>query len=342
MFRIIIPLFHFTTNGNTFVCTGQYLGIKYKVSVCEYQLEGYLPNTTISEHGYSELMKYASKDSKQKLRNIHHRNKQPSFSPAKCFLVLDYYQEVGDSNNENHIYCDTPELSKFRELCLQALRLHATKGAIYYNIYIFNTNRADQSYSSQLAWVSDKFPPLLDSIPLKASEFTITEFDSCRKSLQILLSDSWIKETQYRRVLKLAMSYHWYSLRVEQWEHAYMMLAIAFEAMFKTPSEDATKALWRFRCILSKSKNEHSKLNVLLNEGTSLSYSKIRNAIAHGDVTYDYSVIGEPFKIFYEHVRRSIITLLHLDDSTVTESTDYYDKLNSYLKDRFAKLPTKD
>ena len=340
MFRVIIPLFHFTTNGDTFVCTGDYLSCKYEINIREYQLEGISADAMLPEHSYSELMEYASEDSKQRLKDIH-KHQRHHFTPTKCFLVLDYYQEVGDPNDPTYLYCDTPELGKLREHSLQALRLHATRGAIHYDIYIFNTNRADQRHSSVSSWVSDKFPTLLDSIPFQPSEFTAAEFDSCRRSLQLLLSHSWYKDTQYRRVLKLAISYHWYSLRVERWEHGYMMLAIAFEAMFKADSkEPVNRAIRRLCCILSKSKTEYSQLAASLNDRSITGYSKIRNAIAHGDAAYDYNTIGDAFKMFYPYVRKSIIALLQVSDDTIPESTDYYDSLNSYLEDKFARLPT--
>jgi hypothetical protein len=334
MFRVIIPLFNFTTNGNTFTCTGDHLGYRYEMSVLEYALEGSHPNTIIPTLEFAELMKYACEEVQERLKNIH-TERQP-FNPAKCFLVLDYYLEAGNINEPSVIFTDASELSTLREYCLQVLRLHATKGAVCYSIYIFNSNRADKSFSSILSWVSDRSPSLLDntSPPWKPSEFIEAEFEGCRKSLRVLLSENWKKDTQFRRVLKLAMAYHWYSLRAEQWEHAYMMLAIAFEAMFKSQQEDAEMAIDRLSRLLSNEKKKMGEYQTIL-RNSHKGYKKIRNAIAHGDESLDPNLVGEILEVFYGYVRKSIVELLHFNNPDITEASDYYTCLNSYLQRKF-------
>jgi hypothetical protein len=323
MFRTIVPLFHFTTNGETFSCTGDYLGSRYEISVYEYQLDGNLPNTTIPQENFNELMVFASENAKQELRNIHTIGGN-TLRPAKCFLVID---------------TDSSKSYQIRELCLNALRLHATKGAIYYGDYTSNSaSKVNQNYVRVQPRRPDVYPPL-HKIPFQPSEFLATEFDSCRQTLKVLLSENWMKDTQHKRVLKLAISYYWGSLRVDQREFAYMMLAIAFEAMFKANGESAEAAVKRLSRILAKTRRECKAISRSLSQGSS-SYSKIRNAIAHGDEAYNYESISDAYEMFYPYIRKSIIALLQIDESTITESSDYYANLSLYLEDKYNKLPS--
>jgi hypothetical protein len=101
-------------------------GARCEIVVREYDLEGIHPKKTIPKDGYNELLLYASEDAKQRLKDMPTRRN--GFKPAKCFLVID--------NDTTHSY-------QLTELCLQALLLHTTKGAVYYDFFFFDSNNVN-------------------------------------------------------------------------------------------------------------------------------------------------------------------------------------------------------
>lgn len=324
MRRVIVPLYHLTTQGRDFTYTGEYRGVKCKISVPEYELEGGPPNTIIPEEPYRELTSYASEEGKHRLRDMHRRSGNPFMPPTKSRVLLI-------------IDAQTPELHMLRELCVQSLLLHTTKGALIYDYFDLNSDVPSSGYGVPLR-TANRFPPLMSDGLIQPSEFLESEFDNCSKTLQVLLSDDWRRDTQYRRVLKLALMYYLDSLKVERGEVAYMMLAIAFEAMFKAKNEKHPIAIKRLSLLLGESV-KHSKQIVRSLEKGITKYSTFRDAIAHGDTAYDENSVGNAYKMFYPLVRKSIIALIQINNESITEVADpaaYYTNLNSYLQGKFS------
>ncbi|MCK5020190.1 MAG: hypothetical protein KAS32_24340 [Candidatus Peribacteraceae bacterium] len=126
------------------------------------------------------------------------------------------------------------------------------------------------------------------------------------------------------------------TFNLEKIEHSYLILMIMFESMFKRVEErNAENASIRISKFLAQDEAEMISINdEFYKEKKQDSFCKIRNAIAHGDPSFDIEIIKAKYPILYSYVTKAIITLLHMPDTDFDKSKDYYDELDKYLNNK--------
>jgi hypothetical protein len=161
------------------------------------------------------------------------------------------------------------------------------------------------------------------------------DFADCRKLFDILLVKNWSDGTTFTNVLHLAREYHRLSFTLENVAHAFLILMVVFEALFKKEKEKASKAAKRIGRLLGATKKACKDIQREFNND----FCKARNKIAHGDSSLPLTTVANLYPCLYRHVTRAIILLLHLPAGTLDPTKDYYDEINRYVNGRFGNLP---
>jgi len=151
---------------------------------------------------------------------------------------------------------------------------------------------------------------------------------------------TWKEIDTLDRVLRLAMEYHRLAFTLERVDHAFLILMVAFEAMFKKKDEDnASRAAQRIGRLLGATKSKCMSIQKDFFDNRGDWFSKIRNDIAHGDTSLSLATVASKYPSLYRHVSTAIITLLNLPSGSIDDTKDYYDEISRLTEARFIGLP---
>ncbi len=347
IFRYLTPIFN-QSHFLDFEHTGHYKDATFSI-----RLKGYggdpSPNI-LPENDLNELFKYGSDGT---IKNLWQMHRSKRFFPpiANVMLVVDVIQPLID---DREVASNTRESSIVFESIVSALRLHASKGLAYDNSYIFRSPPVPSTPLDELPEVirvmakessgCGSFRP--HTIPVLSSRSRLgsglsvlhtDQYDDCRKTFHKLLEKEWNDTNTFDKVLQLALEYHRTSFTLENNDHAFLVLMVAFEALFKKESErNAGRAAARIAKLLASVKSDKGQIKQDFFDHTTDAFSKIRNEIAHGNPNLDYTMVKEKYSELYNYITKAIINLLNLQTGTI--GLDYYNDLNSYVENRFSFL----
>ena len=121
-------------------------------------------------------------------------------------------------------------------------------------------------------------------------------------------------------------------------KHAFLLLMIIFEALFKGRDEETPIAVSRLSQMLAQNRAEHQLINRRFRNGA-LSYTKIRDSIADGDVSLDSESVKNSYPGLYTYITRAITELLLMKGTGVFDPTqDYYQEIDRVSRHRYANL----
>jgi hypothetical protein len=103
----------------------------------------------------------------------------------------------------------------------------------------------------------------------------------------------WDDAITFDRVLQMAMSYHEVACTFREPKHGFLLLMIIFEALFKGPDEKTPIAIRRISQMLACDVNQRKLITKRFGTGKG-SYTKIRDSIAHGDVSLVSETVKNP------------------------------------------------
>lgn len=221
-------------------------------------------------------------------------------------------------------------------LVVYGLCLHSTGGMQRHGRYSYWLPPAPYGGVNYNSYYSRQFPfPHLGRV----SVLQAAAFDACRNTIDVLMRKTWGSAT-FDKVLLLAMEYHRLSFTLERVEHAFLILMVAFEAMFKKETEDnASKAAQRIARLLGATKRGCQGIQKEFNDDPVDSFCKIRNRIAHGDPNLNLATVESKYPSLYRHVTAAIVALLNLPPGSLDDKKDYYDEISRLTERRFLGLP---
>lgn len=179
-------------------------------------------------------------------------------------------------------------------------------------------------------------PSLFSPLGPGPSMFPTSAFDSCRAVADILMTP-WEDSITFDRVLQMAMSYHEVTCTFHEPKHGFLLLMIIFEALFQGRDEDTPKAVPRLAELLARDKIERKLIIRKFRQGK-LSYTKIRDAIAHGDVSLDSTAVRKCYSGLYNYVTKAITQLLLMRNGIFDPEKEYYGEMSRVSKERFTNL----
>jgi streptomycin 6-kinase len=163
------------------------------------------------------------------------------------------------------------------------------------------------------------------------------EENSCRITFQRLLDKHWNETKTYDKLLKLALEYHRLSFTLERADHAFLILMVVFEALFKKENDKSiNNAADRIAKLLATVQTELKPIRKAFLNRPSTAFLLIRNGIAHGDPTLDRAIVRNHYIELYGYITKAIIKLINIPDSTI--GANYYDDLEQYISTEFFKL----
>ena len=144
----------------------------------------------------------------------------------------------------------------------------------------------------------------------------------------------------FDKVLNLALEYHRLAFTLENVAHAFLILMVIFEALFKKDTEaNASQAAQRIGRLLGSTQRECGDIRQQFFDNRGETFCRIRNGVAHGDVGLGNPTVTKLYPCLYQYVTRTMVALLSLAAGTLNTNPDYYYEINKIVEERFNSLP---
>ncbi len=324
-FRYLTPIFSHNRSAN-FEHSGQYKDASYNISLKGYDIP--------LEDMLRELLEHGNETAVENLQDI---NCSERFSPSSTnvFLVIDVVQPLTE---ERRISTNSQESLDIFEKIITSLRLHIKYGLLYEYTYIFNFFPSSGERHNYSRFCSSTLPIAIFKLLGNNNSFLLTEDEnSCKITFQNLLDKQWDETKTPDKLLQLALEYHRLSFTLERVDHAFLILMVVFEALFKKEGErNANNAADRIAKLLATVQSESSLIKDVFYDHPQTAFSKIRNAIAHGDSNLDRTTVENQYPELYKYITKAIIKLINIPNGKI--GTNYYDDLEKYIDEEFSKL----
>ena len=179
-------------------------------------------------------------------------------------------------------------------------------------------------------------PPLFSPLGLGPSVLPSLAFDNCRATADVLMTP-WDDTITFDRVLQMAMSYHEVACTFREPKHSFLLLWVIFETLFKALDDEIPRAVKCLSQLLARDRNHQRLITRRFNNGVA-SYTKIRNSIAHGDVSLESVAVARCYPDLYAYITNAITQLLLMRNSAFDLKQDYYEEISKVSKERFINL----
>jgi len=321
IFRALIPIFRFEfqENDDVFEHHGEYKEATYQISLKQYEQ---------GEISFNELMKYANHKARKSLESIHIQDGHPT----KYFLIVD----VTQSNNEElKVASNSVESVIIEKAITCSLRLSSTRGFRIHNSYSFRWPEAQYfNYSRGTPLISEyRFSHLGQGNSVLSAD----SFGDVISLFEKILDRETEESSTLSKVIDLAIDYHLTAFKIQKVEHAFLVLMVAFEALFKKDeNENINQASDRVAKLLCSDRESKKEISKTFSGANDESLSSIRNKIAHGDPRLNLELVRAKYPLLYEYVRSAIVNLINLPNNTIGSS--YYDDLTVYVNKRYENL----
>ena len=350
VFRSVTPVFHYKIEGDaTFTHSGGYKGGRFQVE---------LSPSTPSQAAVDELFKYATQQDKERIFN-QNVSGFPLMGDIQCFLIVDEFYPrnlaqipIGKQTIEAPIadgkggtsgtvrleignaVVEITNKIEIHEAAMTVFRLHSSAGFLCHQTY--------QLRRPPALGINTSHPNTPQSRRIHTGAVSLlrqTDFDSCRFTIDRLLANPLGDSTTLEKVLLLGMQYHRSTFDFNHTSHAFLVLMVVFEALFKKEEEGVNKAASRIGRLLGATKKESQDIFKAFDNPEPDVLCKIRNQIAHGNPSLSKATVETKYPILYKHVTSAIIALLNLPLGVFHDTKDYYDELSFYVDNMFKNLP---
>jgi hypothetical protein len=326
VFRMFTPIFRYAIDGaRCFTHCGNHGNARFEI-----ELRPYAHNPT----DWAQVTQYADDGIRDLLvRRRFHLSDHFCCAARHCLLTDVIHPESSVSN----VAGGTVEGLAVHQAAVDALRLHSSAGLPYHDTYEFRSppplhpGLGTQTPNTR----QSRFTHLGEPSVLRSKDF-----HTCRSTINCLLNKTWTDSSTFDKVLRLAMEYHRLAFTLERVEHPFLILMVAFEAMFKKKDEDnASRASQRIGRLLGTTKAECMSIHKEFFDNKGEWFSQIRNDIGHGDTSLSLTTVAGKYPSLYRHVTAAIVRLLNLPLGSMDDSKDYYDEISRLADTRFFSLP---
>lgn len=250
------------------------------------------------------------------------------------FLVVD---SLADSNEDTQCRSITPTLGEVQTAAERALMLHHGGLGPYMEktwTLRFPPRGICRSYSQ--VSMNRAFCSSRPMVPATADGFETT--------FRYLL-ETPLEDTQFGRVLTMALESISGSLRTTNTKHSLALLAIAFEALFSEKEKDFSGASGRLSRVVGSSQGDVTDIYNWLDKNKDC-VRKIRNAVMHGGT---FLIDGHPFptssQVDAARLKLAgclgLATISLIQQANELSGADYYHSLKSLVDIRYRSLPSK-
>jgi hypothetical protein len=219
---------------------------------------------------------------------------------ASHFLLTDViYPGVMDLNDP----AKAPSYGRIQAAVMDALRLRSSAGIVWHLTFVFTRPRT--IYGSRMVTLYPSTRQRLLGRHLgPESVLLAADFAACQRTITTLLGKTWSDTVTFDKVLGLALEYHRLSFTLEQVAHAFLILMVAFEALFKKDDNVSKAAKWIGRAV-SGTKKGCKDIQKAFNTDP-VSFRTIRNQIAHGDTSLNVATVRANYPDLYRYLTAAI------------------------------------
>jgi len=329
--RMIIPVFDFRIDGaDRFTLSGRYEAATIKAEV--------MPFTPFC----AEIFLKLPDDIQKRLEQNNFSSPKTFYSTVRSphFLLIDINcpADMGVAG----FYPEEERVrNAVRDATIVALTLHSSTGFPFERVFSFPVPHHEGMLPFMFFTPMTRQARHAEHLQVE-SAFNVVDVFSCQQTLDALLLRHGSDKTTFDKVLSLALDYHWHSFTLERVAHAFLILMVVFEALFKKESDgDVGKAAQRVARLLGASKQECREIQKEFNDDPVDSFCKIRNQIAHGNTKLDHATVASKYPQLHRHITAAIVYLLNLPTGSVDDAKGYYEEVNRIAEARFQALPVK-
>lgn len=260
---------------------------------------------------------------------LNNSNGWEQAQPSVCnqFLVIDH---IVDDTSEARIMHNSLVSVEVFSATINALILHhGAQGP-----YIENT----WELQFPLSGIGRSLPLVSMNRFLCTSHFVATSSGEFSATFNALLDKSW-GDSQFGRVLDLALDALSGSLRTLRQNHSFALLAMTFEILFTKCENDFSGGSKRLARLTGKTISEVALLHQFLDGGDASSVRKMRNRVIHGNESIDNDKL-KSVRIKFAGILAQATIFLVQHFATTALAGNYYDELEKLAEHRFSGLPT--
>lgn len=315
-FRSVTPVFNFggLEPGSEYRTHGRFHGADYEV------LFQRMPQ---GPGGFRRLTKGASPGAKERLTSLHVHD---AFGIANHVVVIDVAYDLSrmsraegrDFRNRGN----TRESATLERAVRDALRLHSTAGLLVDRSYEWSWPRQYTGSSSS----SRLIPQFLFS-HLGTGESTLptSAHRTVDRTIRAMARRGYAPSSgALNHVLDLALEYHRVAFNLEHTTHAFLILMMAFEALFKARERSsAPAAASRLAKLIASTAQQEAQIVADFTGGLPGGLIKIRNGVAHDDPKITRDMARERYPVLYRHVTRALTEIVVMPKRIVGDPQDY-------------------
>lgn len=316
-FRSVTPVFRFggLGPGSEYRTHGRFHGADYEV------LFQRIPP---GPGGFRRLTKGASPGTKERLTSLHVHG---AFGVADHFVVVDVAYDLSRMSRAEardfKKHGNTRESATLGRAVLDALRLHCTAGLL-----------VDRSYEWSWPWwalgssSSSRLIPQFRFSHLGTGESTLPTpaHRALDRTIRAMARREYARSSGVlNHVLDLALEYHRVAFNLEHTTHAFLILMMAFEALFKADERsNAGRAASLLAKLIASTGEEEAQIVGDFTGQLPDGLIKIRNGVAHGDPEITRDMARERYPVLYRYVTRALTEIVVMPKRIVDDSQGYH------------------
>lgn len=242
------------------------------------------------------------------------------------FLVVDH---IVDVTNETRISSNSMASVKLHAAAVNALILHHGAQGPY----------MEDTWQLQFPLLGiGRARSLVSMNRFLCPSTTPTSLDKFSTTFQALLTQPW-EDSQFERILDLALDTLSGSLRTLKPAHSFALLAMTFEILFTKSENDFSGGSKRLARLTGNTKGEVTSLQRFLDSGEENCVRKLRNRVIHGNESIDYSEL-KPIRHKFSGLLAQAMIFLIQYFATHVATGNYYERIENVANDRFTYLPS--
>ncbi len=312
-FRTIAPIFNIW--DTEFELNGIWKDVEYNIRFIELTKKGTELDSFVDKKLANEIYKYIFFDS-------------PFYIKGKdnCqILIIDVTQPLIE---ELKVAGNSAELVEIEHAIILALHLSSNVGICKKTSYTIRLS----DNASETGQISNKGYGTFNSLSNPNFRFhsgsgvcVIKDYNFCIHLFDSLLKVSEKSENQATNLLDLAKNYFLTTFTLQHIEHAYLILMVVFEALFKEDeSQNIHKAAKTLSILIAKDREERKEIQKAFTDNPN-GFIDNRNKIAHGTL-FEGKFIKEQYPILHGYIVSALNKIIDLV-STNKIGNDYYETL---------------
>ncbi|MBP8082199.1 MAG: hypothetical protein KAZ87_03235 [Spirochaetes bacterium] len=321
-FRCITPLFRFKFDDEdqVFNKTGSIRNIEYDIEIKKHNR---------GKEGFDSLLQIANDDASKCLVSLGHSE----YGHTDYYAVSNLYYSNKDADKKKHCG-NTEEANEIVYSITKAIKLNAQNGVSTNGSYVLRKSTFPSLEIGNLCGFGNCVPIgtickpwIFSHISNEDSELLTKDFINLNKTIDFMINQ---EDSQFHRIINLALDYFYYSFVNENTLHSYLFLIIICDTLFKEKEDSGrSNACKRISKYIETCDKSSKYYNRIFNSNDD-SFYEIRNMIAHGNINITKEEVKKKYKELFPIVRKILVKFI-VDTSEKLDNNNYFESLDNIL-----------